>query len=112
VKTVQRRMPRNGRRYLLLVCPGCFRPQRAFYGWERGGKFGYAGNGDHWRCRGSAELRYASEGGALIIRSRGLLGQVLKWEAGGNRRKRPGPWYPYYSSNPCDSRWLGIKLHG
>jgi hypothetical protein len=50
----------------------------------------------------------ASEGGALIIRSRGLLGQILEWEADGDRQENPGPWYPYVFSNPADAERLGV----
>jgi hypothetical protein len=38
-----------------------------------------------------AGLRYASEGGALLVRSRGVLGKML----GVAKAKRPQPWLPH-----------------
>lgn len=46
-----------------------------------------------WQCRRCGGLRYASEGGALIWRSRGFVGRLLGL-ARDSRDPRPEPWDP------------------
>jgi hypothetical protein len=103
VKTIWRAMPRNGGTYLLLVCPGCFRPRRALYGWAHGGKWSGCSVKGRWQCRESAELRYASEGGALRPRGRGRMWRLFHSLSGRMPAIRPQPWYPYVFSDPVDA---------
>jgi hypothetical protein len=48
------------------------------------------------QCRTCAGLRYASEGGALLIRSRRVMGRLL----GVGRSPRPEPWEPLIFTRP------------
>jgi hypothetical protein len=84
-------LPRNGGTDIFLECPGCSRLRRGLYGWTAGGATTCSVCLSQWQCRECAGLRYASEGGALLVRSRGLLGKML----GVARAKRPQPWLPY-----------------
>jgi hypothetical protein len=111
VKTISRAMPRNGGTYLLLVCPGCFRPRRALYGWAHGGKWSGSSVKGRWQCRESAELRYASEGGALRPRGRGRLWRAFDALGGRMPAVRPQPWYPYVFSDPVEAGRL-LAGHG
>jgi hypothetical protein len=103
MRTVERALPRNGGKALLLICQCCQAPRRALYGWEvdrtrRHGVFVRP-----WQCRTCAGLRYASEGGALVVRVRGALSRLR----GPTRWDRPERWYPYVFSDPADAKWLG-----
>ena len=49
-------------------------------------------------------LRYSSEGGALLIRSRGLLGLLF----GVGHSPRPEPWYPLVFSSPQEAAVAGV----
>ena len=73
---VWRPLPRGSGRSLLLGCPHCGRLCRALYGAKVGndGRF-YAVRRANWECRTCAQLRYSSEGGALLIRP----GRTLSW---------------------------------
>ena len=104
VRTQQRALPRNGGAALLLICPGCREPCRGLYGWVPGGQYTTSVQRSHWQCRACAELRYASEGGALLIRSRGILGRLF----GVGRSNRPDPWYPYFFTSPEDVAAAGF----
>ncbi len=110
LRTVQRPLPRNGGKELLLVCPWCRGPKRALYGRELDRRCAHSAFLSDWQCRKCAGLRFASEGGALWIRSRGFLGQLFRYEAGGERRERPGPWYPYVFTNPANAERLGVRI--
>ncbi len=91
-----RQLPRNGGRNLLLQCRSCGRACRALYGAKVGddGRFYVVRRAD-WECRTCAMLRYSSEGGALLIRSRGLISRLF----GMGRAARPEPWYPLVFSS-------------
>jgi hypothetical protein len=109
MRTVERILPRNGGKALLLICQCCQAPRRALYGWEvdrtrRHGVFVRP-----WQCRACAGLRYASEGGALVVRSRGSLARLVDSLCGLNRQERPLLWYPYVFSDPDDAKWLGVR---
>jgi hypothetical protein len=86
----RRSLPRNGGNDLFLECPGCRTLRRALYGWSAGGATIRSVYRPQWQCRECAGLRYASEGGALLVRSRGALGRML----GVGRAPRPSPWLP------------------
>jgi hypothetical protein len=94
VHVFRRPMPRNGGNDVFLECPGCRRLRRGLYGWAAGGATTRSVYRSQWQCRECAGLRYASEGGALLVRSRGLLGKML----GVARAKRPQPWLPHLLS--------------
>jgi len=70
----------HGGKSLLLRCWQCQRHCRALYGWEVGdnGRVYIARVAD-WECRSCAKLRYSSEGGALLIRSR-IFGDTYRCE--------------------------------
>lgn len=90
VHLFRRSLPRNGGSTLLLECPNCRELRRGLYGWKAGAPNTRSAFRSGWQCRECAGLRYASEGGALLVRSRGFLGKVL----GVARAKRPQPWLP------------------
>jgi hypothetical protein len=87
----RRPLPRNGGTDLFFECPGCRKLRRALYGWKVGGTTTRSVFRSQWQCRECCGLRYASEGGALLVKSRGELGRIL----GVMRAQRPKPWLPY-----------------
>jgi hypothetical protein len=106
VKTILRALPRNGGSALLMQCPQCDKPRRALYGWEVNRYQANAVYKGRWQCRLCAELRYASEGGALLLRSRiPALREFLP-----QHMDRPAPWYPHVFSNPADAHMLGVEI--
>jgi len=92
---VFRPLPRGGAREFLLVCQECQKPRRHLYAWNVWGW--RLQSSPRWPCRRCAGLRYASEGGALLIRSRHWLVKALDGALGMNREPRPGPWDPEWS---------------
>src|SRR6185437_10830448 len=100
IRTVLQPLPRNGAKARFLVCPYCHIPRRALYGWQPGGRFTNSAQTSRWQCRCCAGLRYASEGGALVIRSRGWFARMLDADYGPCRSDRPTPWTPYALSSP------------
>jgi hypothetical protein len=90
IRTLLRTLPRNSGRVRLLICPYCSIPRRGLYGWEPGGRFTNSVVRSTWGCRKCNLLRYASEGGALLIRPRGTLGLVF----GTSHSPRPESWLP------------------
>jgi len=91
IRTLLRPLPRNGGKARLLICPYCKIPRRGLYGWGLGGHYTSSVMRSTWGCRKCNLLRYASEGGALLIRPRGTLGFVF--ETG--HSPRPESWLPY-----------------
>ena len=83
IRTIQRPLPRNGGRVRLLVCPYCNVPRRALYGWGPGGRFTSSVIRSTWGCRACNKLRYASEGGALVFRSRWTFARLIEEQCGG-----------------------------
>ena len=108
VRVIKRSLPRNGGYAILFSCPICWSPRRALYGWEPGGQYTSSAQRSPWQCRRCAGLRYASEGGALVLRSRGSWFRRLEMEYGTTRSDRPEPWYPYVFSNPADASTAGV----
>jgi hypothetical protein len=103
---VLRPLPRNGGKVRLLICPYCQIPRRALYGWQvdHWGPYTNSARVCPWRCRACASLRYASEGGALVLRSRWSFFRMIEQRYGGCRSPRPEPWYPYVFTSINDPR--------
>jgi len=80
-------LPRNGGRERLLVCPYCKVSRRAL--WEPGGEYTTSARSSDWKCRACAKLRYASESGALVHRSRFALAGIIEAIYGHGRNERP-----------------------
>jgi hypothetical protein len=100
VRVSKRPLPRNGGVDALLICPVCCTSRRALYGWKPGGRYTTSVKTAPWQCRQCARLRFASEGGALLIRSRGHLGRLF----GVGHSARPDQWYPLVFASPNDAR--------
>jgi hypothetical protein len=109
VRTVERPLPRNGGKALLIACPVCRSRVRALYGWRTNRSRTHSTYAGRWECRMCAGLRYSSEGGALVVRSRGSLARLVDSLCGLNHQERPLLWYPCVFSDPEDARWLGVK---
>ena len=94
IRTLLRPLPRNGGSVRLLICPDCLTPRRGLYGWEpdEDGRFNTSVVRSNWRCRACHKLRYASEGGALVVR--GAMARMAEATYGRSRPARPEPWYP------------------
>jgi len=95
-----RRLPRGRGRVLLLMCWRCARLRRTLYGWEAAGQYTHSARTSDWQCRRCAGLHYASEGGALVLRSRGSWFRALEMRYGTTRSERPEPWYPAFFTSP------------
>ena len=100
VQTVERALPRNGGVARLVVCPNCQRLRRALYAWEVDPCYTNSARVARWRCRVCAGLRYASEGGALVLHPCTDLGRQIEAFEGVSKSPRPTPWYPYASADP------------
>lgn len=93
----------HGRNSLLLRCWSCQKPCRGLYGARVGddGRY-YAVRQADWQCRQCAGLRYSSEGGTLILRSRGNFVTQLEARLGITNGPfhwpRPEPWFPFVFS--------------
>jgi hypothetical protein len=89
------RRQHHGGQSLLFRCWRCQRLCRALYGAKVGndGRFYKAVMAD-WECRKCAELRYSSEGGALLIGG-GLLSRLLRQPFPDVSSPRPEAWLPY-----------------
>ncbi len=110
IRTVLSPLPRNRGKARLLVCPYCQAPRRGLYGWTPGGRFTSSVQRTHWQCRVCAGLRYASEGEALVLRSRWPFFRVLETAYGRSRSPRPEPWIPYVFSSPRDAAVAGFCM--
>lgn len=101
IGTLLRPLPRNGGSVRLLICPDCLTPRRGLYAWEldEDGRFNTSAARSNWRCRACHKLRYASEGGALVLRSR-LFGR--------SRCDRPEPWLPDVFTSPEEAAQAGV----
>src|SRR5215831_14929942 len=105
VRIVWRMLPRNGGRTLFLLCAYCQIPRRALYGWQvdHWGRYTTSARNCSWQCRACAGLRYASEGGALVLRGGGvsrLLGQPVP----DLPSPRPESWFPSVFTSIDDPR--------
>jgi hypothetical protein len=105
IQVVWRSQPHNGNQ-LLLRCSRCLQPNRALYGVKVGddGHFYLVRRAD-WECRGCAKLRYSSEGGALIVRSRFKELRPLSGRFSG---PRPRQWLPLVFSSPIEAARAGV----
>jgi hypothetical protein len=106
IRTLEHPLLKTGGKTCLLVSPVCNEPRRALYGWEPGGQWTTSVRRSGWQCRSCAGLRYASEGGALLIRDRGIIRRLL----GVGRSDRPQPWYPYVFYSPQQAAESGFPL--
>jgi hypothetical protein len=105
VYLVCRSQPHGGRS-LLLRCWSCQQPCRALYGARVGddGRF-YVMRRADWECRTCAKLRYSSEGGALVVRTRCAILRPLSGLFSGPRPKR---WLPHVFASPRDAAAAGV----
>jgi hypothetical protein len=94
LRLLSRDLPRGNGTYSLLACPWCCGLNRCLYGWEAGGEYTHSALRSSWQCRRCAGLRYASEGGALVLRGRGSWFRSLEMQFGRTKSDRPEPWYP------------------
>jgi hypothetical protein len=101
---IERPMPRNRGKSNFVICPECYKPRHALYGWELNRTKTHAALVADWQCRICAGLRYASEGGALQTRFRGRLGRQF----GVGRLDRPAPWYPEVFLSVADAAAAGV----
>jgi hypothetical protein len=101
IRTLLRPLPRNGGKARLLICPYCKVSRRGLYGWDLGGP---RVTRSTWGCRRCNLLRYASEGGALLIRPRGTLGLVF----GTGQSPRPESWLPYVFTSTEEAAEAGV----
>jgi hypothetical protein len=108
IRTMLRRLPRNGRRDRLLICPYCQVPRRGLYGWEPGGQFTSSAVRSNWACRRCNQLRYASEGGGLVHRGRGALCRMIEAAHGPSRSERTEVWYPDVFTSPQQAADVGL----
>ena len=99
IRTLLQPLPRNGGMARLLICPYCKIPRRGLYGWELGGQYTSSSTRSTWGCRKCNLLPYASEGGALSIRPRGMLGLVF----GTGHSPRPESWLPHVFTSPKEA---------
>lgn len=90
VHVFRRPMPRNGGYDILMECPDCRKLRRTLYGRTAGVAITRSAFQSEWRCCTCAGLRYASEGSALLVRSRGIVGKIF----GIARAPRPKSWLP------------------
>jgi hypothetical protein len=107
---VVRPLSRNGGTARLLLCLCCQIPRRALYGWkvDHWGRYTNSAQTCSWRCRACASLRYASEGGALVLRSRWSFFRMIEQRYGGCRSPRPEQWYPYIFTSPEEAARAGV----
>ena len=105
---IERPLPRNNGEDQLLLCPTCHTPGRALYGAKVGndGRF-YVARRANWECRTCCTLRYSSEGGALIVRSRCKMLRPLSGLLSG---PRPRQWFPCVFASPRDAAAAGVCL--
>ena len=102
ILTIERRLPLNGGKARLVICPRCQRPRRALYPWKLNPAKRHAVFTSTWQCRSCAQLRYASEGGALVFHPRTDLGRLIEAVEGPSKSPRPESCYPYVFVNPLD----------
>jgi hypothetical protein len=108
IRTMLRRLPRNGGSVRLLICPYCSIPRRGLYGWEPGGRFTSGAVRSIWGCRKCNMLRYSSEGEALVHHERGAFASLIEpLFCGPIRSDRPKPWYPYVFTSPKEAADAG-----
>jgi hypothetical protein len=107
IRTLLRPLPRNSGKERLLICPFCKIPRRGLYGWEPGGQFTTSAVQSPWGCWKCNRLRYASEGGALVLRSHWAFARLIEQHFGG-RSPRPESWLPYLFTSPEEAVEAGL----
>lgn len=104
---VDRPLPRRGGNSLFLACNRCQKPRRTLYGREAIKHAHYLRAAD-WLCRGCANLSYASEGSALIYRTRSRVTRLL---SGLRVWGRPELWEPRVFTSPVHAYEWGLVEH-
>jgi hypothetical protein len=100
LRVLERPLPRHTGKTVLLICSRCDHPRRALYAQT----VRFASSLD-WLCRQCAELRYASEGGALVFRTRSRVTRPL---SGLRLTPRPEVWEPLVFTSPVQALDLGL----
>jgi hypothetical protein len=100
----ERPLPRRGGNSAFLVCSRCQEPRLALYGREAIKHARYLRPAD-WLCRECANLTYASEGSALIYRTRCRVTRPL---SGWRLWERPGSWEPRVFTSPDQALEWGL----
>ena len=103
VRIVEQTLPMGGKT-VLLICSNCQNPRRSLYAWEVNRQFRSSRPGS-WKCRDCSELSYASEGGALIYRTRW---SVIRPLSGLKLWLRPEVWEPLVFTSPLLAFELGL----
>jgi len=104
LRVLERPLPRHGGKCLLLMCNRCQQPRRALYGWQAV-KAAWAVKFADWLCLRCAGLSYASEGGALIFRSRWAPARPF---SGLLLKARPERWEPIVFTSPLKTIESGL----
>jgi len=107
IRTLLRPLPRNRGSVRLLICPYCNTGRRALYGWQPGGQYTSSSVTCPWQCRSCAGLRYASEGEALVFRSRWAFARLIEGQFG-CRSPRPESWLPCVFTSPEEAASSGL----
>lgn len=96
IRTLLRTLPRNRAQTRLAICPTCQNPRRTLYAWEvdSWGQYKTSARTSAWKCRACAGLRYTSEGGVLVLRSRGSWFRALEMTYGRSHSPCPKSWLP------------------
>jgi hypothetical protein len=104
ILTIERAMPRERGKARFVICPRCQQPRRALYPWRLNpAELCAVAGSATWLCRSCSQLRYASEGGALLFHPRTALGRLIEKLEGPSQHPRPDPWYPHVFSDPRDA---------
>ena len=104
LRVLSRALPRHPGKSTLLICNCCGRPRRALYAREAIKHRRCLCRAD-WPCRKCAELSYASEGGALVYRSRWGVTRLL---SGLRLVNRPERWEPVVFTSPLQMLDSGL----
>jgi hypothetical protein len=104
LRVIERPLPHHGGKAVFLLCRFCQQPRRALFGWNAIKHLRQVTYGP-WQCRTCAQLNYASEGGALVFRSRWVA--VRQW-SGMRFRPRPEVWEPLVFTSPLQAFELGF----
>ncbi len=108
LRVLKRSLPRNAGYDVLLACPRCCSLRRALYGWAAGGPYTNSAQTSLWQCRSCAGLRFSSEGGALVLRSRWAFARLIEQQFGRCCSPRPESWLPYVFTSPEEAAEAGV----
>jgi hypothetical protein len=98
LRVFRRSLPKRTGTYCLLARPSCCALKCCLYGWAAAGECTDSARVSTWKCRACAGLRYASEGGARVIRMRGA---AFARFTGLMSSPRPDMWYPFLFDSPA-----------